>query len=219
MAPKAGRYCPCSHSTTISKRHPTLLWPKPTIEDGYCDVNALPTFSNKAHGFLGVDCRGQTTTVLLATNDGGRTWKPNRQLTNFPGSCNAPTVVDSVWLVPVKRNGHIALLHIETGATVDAKEDNYPDCESSMLSFISPAQGWMLKNIEDNATLQSTTDGGRTWQTISPPACNAPHIARQRLEGPETRIACSLHWLRGSSLRNSAARGRTSRSICSASSS
>jgi photosystem II stability/assembly factor-like uncharacterized protein len=165
------------HDTNVQQ------WPamSQTIEGAYCDVYGLPMFSDRAHGFLQTDCSAELpdnnsthTTVLLATNDGGRTWKQNRELRNFLGSCNTSTVVDSIWLAPVKRNDHIALLHVEVGANVDAGEDNgsesrYSLCWSTKLSFISPAQGWMLTDAMDKPTLQSTTDGGRTWKTISPP--------------------------------------------------
>jgi len=145
-----------------------------------CDVSGVPMFSDSAHGFLQKDCSEggnfgdqdlMHTTVLFATVDGGRTWKSDRRIRNFLGSCNSSTVADSVWLAPIKRNGHLALLHVEAGADVDAGADNgsmsrYSLC-STQLSFISSSQGWMLK---DGSIIQFTADGGRTWKTIWPTA-------------------------------------------------
>jgi photosystem II stability/assembly factor-like uncharacterized protein len=109
------------------------------------------------------------TTLLFATNDARRTWKPNRTLTNFVGSCSSSTMVGSTWVAPVMKGGHVALLRVAAGATVDAGEDNgsrsrYSSLCETRLSFVSLAQGWMLA---DHGVLQSTTDGGRTWTTIT----------------------------------------------------
>ena len=147
-------------------------------EGADCEVYGLPVFKDPAHGLLEEDCSvdvvgndpvSMHTTVLFATNDRGRTWKQDRTVNNFVGLCNSSTVVDSTWIAPVKQSGHISLLHVGAGATVDAGEDNgsrsrYSLCETR-LSFVSLAQGWMLS---DHNVLQSTTDGGRTWTTITP---------------------------------------------------
>jgi len=67
------------------------------------------------------------------------------------------------------QNDQLKLLRVGAGETLDAGEDNgseagYSICDTS-LSFVTPAQGWMLA---DDSVLSSTTDGGRTWTTITP---------------------------------------------------
>jgi hypothetical protein len=77
-------------------------------------------------------------------------------------------MVGSTWIAPVTKAGHLELLRVAAGSTVDAGEENgsisgYSLCGTS-LSFVSLTQGWMT----DNGTLRSTIDGGRTWTTLTP---------------------------------------------------
>ena len=160
--------------------HEMLLRPGGVLdaEGADCLIYRVPMFQDAAHGFLEEDCAvdvsmgdpdSMHTTLLFATNDARRTWKPNRTLTNFVGSCSSSTMVGSTWVAPVMKGGHVALLRVAAGATVDAGEDNgsrsrYSSLCETRLSFVSLAQGWMLA---DHGVLQSTTDGGRTWTTIT----------------------------------------------------
>ena len=155
--------------------HELSIRPRGESEEADSDVHGLPVFQDPTYGFLEEDCTSDETdsthtTVLFATTEGGRTWKEDRMLRNFAGLCNSSTVVDSVWIAPVKHGGHLVLLRVEAGATLDAGKDNgsnsqdYTLCDTR-LSFVTPAQGWMLA---DHSVLQSTTDGGRTWTTITP---------------------------------------------------
>ncbi len=169
-----------SEADSREKLPEILVRPPESLASDDCDVHGPPVFQDPKHGFFEVDCAHEArfrapdaahTTVLFATTDGGRTWKADRTLRNFAGSCNSSTVVDSVWLAPVQQHGHLVLLRVEAGATVDAGKDNGSNSDDSplcgtRLSFVTPAQGWMLA---DNV-LSSTTDGGRTWTTITPGA-------------------------------------------------
>ena len=167
-----------SESCSPDESHEMFVQPSENFMPGNCDVYGLPIFQDPTHGFLEEDCvsdeahrdNSTHTTVLFATTDGGRTWKEDRMLRNFAGLCNSSTVVDSVWIAPVKHGGHLVLLRVEAGATLDAGKDNGSNSQDSTLcdtrlSFVTPAQGWMLA---DHSVLQSTTDGGRTWTTLTP---------------------------------------------------
>jgi photosystem II stability/assembly factor-like uncharacterized protein len=163
-----------SESDSPKEWHEMLVRPLGESQATNCDVYDLPMFQDPSHGFFEEDCKSYETdvartTVLFATTDGGRTWKADRTLRNFAGSCNSSTVVDSVWLAPVKQRGHLVLLHIKAGATLDAGKDNGSNSDDSplcgtRLSFVTPAQGWMVAD----GVLSSTIDGGRTWTTITP---------------------------------------------------
>jgi len=146
-------------------------------EGADCEIYRLPMVQDAAHAFLEEDCAvdaeagdpdSMHTTVLFATDDAGRTWKPNRTLTNFVGQCGSSTMAGSTWIAPVMKGGHLELVRVAAGANIDAGEENgsisrYSLCGTS-LSFVSLTQGWMT----DNGTLRSTVDGGRTWSTLTP---------------------------------------------------
>jgi photosystem II stability/assembly factor-like uncharacterized protein len=163
-------------TTDVREWHEMVLRPGGGLEaEGVaCEVNGLPTFQDAVHGFLEEDCavgvsnpKPVHTTVLFATNDGGRTWKQDRTLI---GGCGASTMVGSTWVVPVMKAGHVELLRVAAGASVDARENNDSQsrdssCDAS-LSLISRTDGWML--FPDDGTLRSTIDGGRTWTTLTP---------------------------------------------------
>ena len=79
-------------------------------------------------------------------------------------------MVGASWIAPVMKAGHIALVRVAAGSTVDAGAENgsisrYSLCQTS-LSFVSLTRGWML--LADKGMLRSTTDGGRTWTTLTP---------------------------------------------------
>jgi photosystem II stability/assembly factor-like uncharacterized protein len=147
-------------------------------EGAACEVYGLPVFQDPLRGFLEEDCAinvvfgdpaSMHTTVLFATKNGGRTWKQDRMIKNFVGLCHSSAIVDSILVAPIKQSNHTVLLRVGAGATVDAGEDNGSQSRYSMcdtrLSFVTPAQGWMLT---DNSVLHSTIDGGRSWTTITP---------------------------------------------------
>jgi len=166
---------PITYLGDVKEWHEMVL--RPGDAEGHCEIYRVPMVHDAAHAFLEEDCAVDaragdadpiSTTVLFATSDAGRTWKPNRTLKNFVGQCGSSTMAGSTWIAPVMKGGHLELLRVAAGATVDAGEENgsisrYSLCETR-LSFVSLAQGWMT----DSGTLRATVDGGRTWSTLTP---------------------------------------------------
>lgn len=134
----------------------------------------LPVFENDLHGYEAVTYAGigeaKGAGVLFETNDGGRTWKQDRVLTNLDRvSVGVPaisTVVDSKWMVPVvPKTGEPILTVVPSGGTETAQADTMVGGMSRRkISFLSPSRGW----LSCSKGLLSTTDGGATWTEITP---------------------------------------------------
>ncbi len=81
----------------------------------------------------------------------------------------APTVVDSSWIFVAFSDHHPILTKLGAGETIDgsvavtAGHSSYR--ASREVSFATPTQGWV---IAGDGALLSTTDGGATWNDISP---------------------------------------------------
>ncbi len=149
-------------------------------------VMGLPTFSDARHGSLqmngslGSGQQLRLTMVLMATSDGGRTWKPDRTIANLDDRARtqygSPTVVGSVWIFAASSSDHHPVLtrvaagaRIDAGAEAAAPRPLYRDIRH--LSFATPADGWV---VVDDGGLLATADGGATWTDISPGP--KPHI-------------------------------------------
>jgi len=146
-----------------------------------CEVPGLPTFEDARHGFLPVKCvptkawEFRRTLVLLATSDGGRTWKPDRTVANLPqqeiynSRYSSSTVVGSDWIFAAATDDHPVLTKLGPGAGIDASAEapalrpRYREIRE--LSFATSAQGWV---IDQYGSLVATTDGGATWTNITP---------------------------------------------------
>jgi photosystem II stability/assembly factor-like uncharacterized protein len=86
----------------------TLEAPK-EIASANCSVMDLPTFEDARHGFLHVNCltgeppESKLAMVLFATEDGGRTWRKNRMITNLDDDAREQyglsIVVGSDWIL------------------------------------------------------------------------------------------------------------------------
>ena len=135
----------------------------------------LPVFEDNLHGFEAVTYSGgngdKSAEVLFATEDGGRTWKPDRILSNLDessvGRLMFSAVAGTTWIhsfAPMGTQTTLVRLHSNDRikATVNERgRDGFNNCE---LSFLTPDEGWM--NCSGNLT--STTDGGSTWTAIAP---------------------------------------------------
>jgi photosystem II stability/assembly factor-like uncharacterized protein len=148
----------------------------------------LPTFLDSRRGFLPVDYseEGKSAMVLFATDNGGRSWKPDRVLPNLRatsvGQMFANSVVDSTWIVGgPPTEGAITLImlgpngtrHSVVGPSVvrDALGTSFSGVVFS-LSFLNVSNGWVtLACCGTQTNLFSTTDRGATWLNITP-FCN-----------------------------------------------
>ena len=162
----------------------TLEAPK-EIASANCSVMDLPTFEDARHGFLHVNCltgeppESKLAMVLFATEDGGRTWRKNRMITNLDYDAREQyglsIVVGSDWIFATFGGRHPDLFKVGAGATINiganASDPGPPYSRADEVSFATPAQGWA---IVGNGVLMSTTDGGATWTTLTPGP--QPHI-------------------------------------------
>lgn len=162
---------------TVSLPAPKEIYPAiyPT-----CDV---PVFEDDKHGFVAVTYSGgngdKSAAVLFATDDGGRSWKPDRILANLEekavGQRMPSTVADSTWITARVWDYPPALTALGVGARVRASIDPVSHFSGYFqvyqLSFATPTQGWI---IVGDGELRSTTDGGATWTTLLPGP--QPHV-------------------------------------------
>jgi photosystem II stability/assembly factor-like uncharacterized protein len=142
-------------------------------------VNALPTFYDSNHGFLPVRGSSRQGSIwkwalgLLATSDGGRTWKLDRAVVNIdetrPNRFRASTVAGSEWIFAASFNHMPVLTELGAGVRFDAgpkADPAYGKCKAAdQISFVSAREGWVV--IGDGQLL-STVDGGKTWTDITP---------------------------------------------------
>lgn len=141
-------------------------------EDGYEAVTYATL--NYGPGAPGNGNYGRSAAVLFVTKDGGRTWKPNRIVTNLPvvspGYPFASTVVGNEWILvfnrPVGPDGPFRktrplLLKVGPGQRIKASSEIASAYFAGPgLSFVTPAVGLVRGKITD--------DGGATWRRASP---------------------------------------------------
>jgi photosystem II stability/assembly factor-like uncharacterized protein len=134
----------------------------------------VPVFEDSKHGFVAVTCAGghQSAVVLFATDDGGRTWKQDRVLSNLEETSEGhrvqSAVVGDIWLIAKVSDHRPILTALRAGArmraTIDPASHSSGYFGANQISFVTPSQGWVLVDAE----LLSTTDGGATWTDITP---------------------------------------------------
>jgi len=164
-----------THDGTKSWNEVSVDIPKevlPATSAVYC---GLPTFEDSKQGFLQVSYSGgvggKWATVLFATDDGGRTWKLDRMVTQEYHSqrYGRPTVVDSAWVFVAVLDHHPALRMVGAGEKIDASATGAAGVShysmAGQLSFATPTQGWV---IVSNNRLYSTEDGGVKWTDVTP---------------------------------------------------
>jgi photosystem II stability/assembly factor-like uncharacterized protein len=141
--------------------------------------NALPTFEDDKHGFLPVtylaeNADGNSAIVLFETLDGGRSWKPIRAITNLdiPGveASYTVAVADSTLIAATgsQDDKRVTLSRGGPDGRADSDITSYIGGQRGLtylrLDFATAKQGWMVAN----GALLSTTDGGKTWTTVTP---------------------------------------------------
>ncbi len=131
----------------------------------------LPIFEDSLHGYEAATYQDfgekKSSCVLFATEDGGRTWRKDRILSNLiAGEKVASTVAGSTWILPFAPTGsQPALVKLrpnqEKAAAIHNSSGDFNSCK---LSFLTPNEGWM----NCSGTLSSTIDGGASWTAITP---------------------------------------------------
>jgi photosystem II stability/assembly factor-like uncharacterized protein len=134
----------------------------------------VPVFEDSKHGFVAVTYTEghQSAAVLFATDDGGRSWKPDRILSGLEETSEGhrvqSAVVGDTWLIAKVSDRRPVLTTLRAGArmraTIDPASHSSAYFGANQMSFVTPSQGWVLVDAE----LLSTTDGGATWTDITP---------------------------------------------------
>ncbi|MGA2217222.1 MAG: hypothetical protein ABSG51_04000 [Terracidiphilus sp.] len=132
---------------------------------------SLPTFTDGLHGYEAVSYSGghgeKSTAVLYATLDGGRTWKPDRTLSNLAEQETVgSTVFCSTWILPFASQGSQPTLvkvhpNDKTEAPTHKSSGDFNNCE---IEFVTAGEGWM----NCPGSLSATIDGGNSWTTVAP---------------------------------------------------
>jgi len=154
----------------------------------------LPVFRDSNHGFLPVTYSGPEGTglalVLFATNDGGRSWNPDRMLLRLPeiyaGVAPPSAVADSALIAATAADHVLTFRTAESGIGINgsrepaAKANKLPNVTAVQgLSFTDEMRGWILTGDQ----LLSTSDGGTNWTDVTPSA-----LRRMRLPATTVKV-------------------------------
>jgi photosystem II stability/assembly factor-like uncharacterized protein len=156
-----------THDGTKSWHQVLVASPKTVLPATMARYYQLPTFEDNKCGYLSVYYSGgigvNPAAVLFATDDGGRTWKPDRMVTQkYDSPLNSlGAVIDSAWVWATMQDTGLKLTTVNKGQRIEISGGAGAVGE---LSFVSPTQVWVVVG----GSLMSTTDGGTTWTTITP---------------------------------------------------
>ncbi|HEX9028681.1 MAG TPA: hypothetical protein VF823_05855, partial [Anaerolineales bacterium] len=149
-------------------------------QDSNANPKAIPlsgdksgiAFADPNHGWVGGTEPVDDYTYLFATQDGGSTWQPVA-LKLPAGSSPAQVMVDPPHffspkdgLLPIhifSGNRSLELFYVTQDAGITWTPSTPTDI-SGVYAFISIKDIW----VWDGQTMQVTTDGGKTWATVTP---------------------------------------------------
>ena len=154
----------------------------------------LPVFESERRGLLPVG------NILLATEDGGKTWKQDWVLTGVP-DYDSLTIADSVVIAahsklqrePQNENKYILItkLSLYTLGSDRIITSNTANISSvgvaKQLSFVNRNQGW----VNLSGRLFATRDAGRSWLDITPGG--PPPAPRVWIQGPPRTVPRGTH--------------------------
>lgn len=140
---------------------------------------ASVAFADATHGWAvgaGNDGAGTIRAAILATSDGGTTWKA-QDASNAGSDSALHSVADAdaahVWATGIDgRNGSVILATSDGGTTWKAQDASPVGDHGSLVSlaFVDAAHGWAvgarLDKLHMNAgpLILATSDGGATWK-------------------------------------------------------
>ncbi len=136
-----------------------------------------PICKDARRGFLPVTFSGgdgsPSALVLFATDDGGRSWRADRVLSNldetsFGGKVPA-AVVDSVLIAATWSRGKVTLATTAPSGDVRRTTLLGPFKDVRDLNFADSLHGW----VTTSNGMFSTGDGGASWTDITPPSGHA----------------------------------------------
>ena len=179
----------------------TLPDPK-QIGEIYSTDYDLPTFENDSHGALPVRYdvgamggKQASTVVLFVTTDAGKSWSLGKTLAGLPQNYGTgmpyPSAVVSNGTLRagfLNAEKQFCLQTLGLNGSSEKRTCKFIPRFSALeeLSFVDLNQGWALAN----GGLLSTSDGGVSWQEITPvaaqPAQTPHHSAVQPRSSPET---------------------------------
>ena len=158
----------------------------PRLPSGVHAISAtydLPLFLDIRRGFLVIGYRedDDRTLALFASENGGRNWKLDRQLTNLHQTASGTsTVADSTWIVATGALGYeLNLTKVEPGGKTSSITgrftgdpfigSQFATAAVTRLSFLNVTSGWAtIACCGTQTNLLSTGDGGVTWTNITP---------------------------------------------------
>jgi len=151
----------------------TVELPNPTSAPFAQDTNAcgLPgiAYLDAQAGFLPMTClnydSGQYTSYLYKTGDGGKTWA----VEELPGEYKAAAFLNPesgfVMVAPNPEGPRELYQTANSAATfTPTKSLNW----TGEFSFVSAQAGWALATSQEGKALVQTTNGGQTWQVLTP---------------------------------------------------
>jgi photosystem II stability/assembly factor-like uncharacterized protein len=134
-------------------------------------IYGLPVFTDSLNGYEVVNYRSplgsKSAAAFFATQNGGRTWKSDRVLSNLvENEIVNSAVAGSTWILPFAPQGALpTLLKLRPNEMIAAPDHKTSgDFRRCSLSFFTADEGWM----SCSGKLSSTIDGGSSWTEIIP---------------------------------------------------